>query len=394
MTAAGRTVDHLVIGGGPAGAMAAIRLAEAGREVLLLEKESGPHHKVCGEFLSREAIGYLHSISVFPARLGAASIRSVRLSSGSRSAEAALPFHALSLSRRRLDAELLMRAAAAGCQVRQGTAVERLLHQGSGWFVHLAKGECISARTVFLACGKHDLHGWSRARGAHHDLVGFKGHWRLQPAQHAAMRECIELFLFSGGYGGISILEEETANLCLVVRRSMLRQIGGWTALLAAILAENRRLRQLLSGAQPLHSRPLAISPIPYGYLAAGSGRLWRIGDQAAVIPSFTGDGISIALHSGALAAHTYLSGGNPDDFLRRLRGQLRKPMRLAILLSRVIVAAPGRIAAPAALALAPEIMRWIAAGTRIPAAALLDEDGASVHARLAFSASFPSKRE
>ena len=48
MTASTRKVDHLVIGGGPAGAMAAVRLAQAGREVALVEKEAGAHHKVCG----------------------------------------------------------------------------------------------------------------------------------------------------------------------------------------------------------------------------------------------------------------------------------------------------------------------------------------------------------
>ena len=48
-----------MIGGGLAGSMVAMRLASAGREVVLLEKEREAHHKVCGEFLSREAIHYL-----------------------------------------------------------------------------------------------------------------------------------------------------------------------------------------------------------------------------------------------------------------------------------------------------------------------------------------------
>ncbi|HEX8710402.1 MAG TPA: FAD-dependent oxidoreductase [Terracidiphilus sp.] len=385
MTVPAQTVEHLVIGGGPAGAMTAIRLAEAGRQVTLLEKESGPHHKVCGEFLSREAVEYLHSISIFPARLGAAPIRSVRISYGSRFAEAELPFQALSVSRRLLDTAMLERAAAAGCEVRQGAAVERLTRQGSGWSVDLASGECIFARAVFLASGKHDLRGWSRTRGVQNDLVGFKLHWRLRPAQQALLHECIHLFLFSGGYGGMSLIEEETANLCLVVRRSKLRQAGSWTAIVAAILDENRALRQLLGGAQPLQSRPLAISPIPYGYLAATSGDLWKVGDQAAVIPSFTGDGISIALHSGALAAHMYTIGGDSDDYMRTLHSQLYRPIRLATLLSRAMVSAPGRTAVPVVLALAPNVMRWIAGLTRIPTAALLHEGGASAHSRLAF---------
>lgn len=370
MTAPARRVDHLVIGGGPAGAMAAIRLAQAGCQVMLLEKESGAHHKVCGEFLSREAVGYLHSISVFPEDLGARPVRLVRLSAGSRIAESALPFPALALSRRALDAALLARAAAAGCEVRCSAAVESLTREESGWRAKLPGGEGVAARTVFLACGKHELRGWKRARGAQNDLVGFKLHWQLSAAQSAALHEATELFLFSGGYGGLVLVEDRWANLCLVVRRATLRRHGNWPALLAAILAGNRHLRRRLSGAEPLQAHPLAISPIPYGYLGAEPDGLWRIGDQAAVIPSFTGDGISIALHSAALAAGMYLDGKSAGEHMRALQAQLRAPMRLATWLSRAMVTSPGRKAAPAVLLLLPAAMSWIAAATRLPSAA------------------------
>src|SRR5580692_4187059 len=113
-------VDHLIIGGGPAGAMAALRLAEAGCRVTLLEKERGAHHKVCGEFLSREAVDYLHHAGISPRALGGTPIRFLRLSSGSHATQIALPFPALSLSRRVLDAALLQRAEDHGCEVLRG----------------------------------------------------------------------------------------------------------------------------------------------------------------------------------------------------------------------------------------------------------------------------------
>lgn len=373
MTTPLRWVDNLVIGGGPAGAMAAIKLAEAGRQVTLVEKESGPHDKVCGEFLSQEATRYLTGVSVFPADLGAQPISAVRLYSGSRFAEAALPFPALSLSRRVLDAALLARAATAGCEVLRGAAVDRLTLDEAGWRANLSTGTCVPAQSVFLASGKHDLHGWNRPRGAQSDLVGFKIHWRLSRAQIGGLRESIELFLFRGGYGGMLQIENETANLCLVVGRSKLRQHGNWSALLATILSENRHLRRRLTGAEALHARPLAISPIPYGYLARPLDDLWRIGDQAAVIPSFTGDGISIALHSASLAAQMHLLGSRPREYIKSLHEQLRQPMRLATCLSRAMVTAPGRVAAPAVLSLVPGAMRFIAAATRVPRSALID---------------------
>ena len=110
MRTASPTVDNLVIGGGLAGSMVAIRLASAGRQVTLLEKESAAHHKVCGEFLSPEAVEYLNQVGINPLDLGAATIRFVRLSSKQRAVETALPFTALSLSRFILDEALLSSA--------------------------------------------------------------------------------------------------------------------------------------------------------------------------------------------------------------------------------------------------------------------------------------------
>jgi hypothetical protein len=96
------------------------------------------------------------------------------------------------------------------------------------------------------------------------------------------------------------------------------------------------------------------------------------VGDQAAVIPSFTGDGMSIALHSAVLAAQMFLAGRSADEYNRKLQMQLNRSMSLATWLSRVMVTGPGRCLAPLGLALFPQAMKWIAASTRIPEQALL----------------------
>jgi flavin-dependent dehydrogenase len=366
------TAENLVIGGGLAGAMAAMRLAAAGRNVVLLEKEFRPHHKVCGEFLSPEAIEYLRQAGVEPLTLGAVQIRFLRLSVKNTIVEAQLPFTALSLSRQALDEALLVRAGELGCVVRRGSSAERLTRNQGRWAVELGGGESLCAGTVFLATGKHDLRGWNRAPGAHNDLVGFKLHWRLAPKQTEALRDFMDLFLFRGGYGGLSLVEDDTANLCLVVRRSELRKLGGWGELLAALLNQNRHMRMRLEDAQPLWERPLAISSIPYGYLSGRPEGVWCVGDQAAVIPSFTGDGMSIALHSGALAAQMYIKGVSAEHYHRALELQLKRGMSLATLLSRSMVTTVGRELAPLGLSLVPNAMGWIARATRIPKNALL----------------------
>jgi flavin-dependent dehydrogenase len=372
MMATQRRTDHLVIGGGLAGSMTALRLTSAGREVALLERERAAHHKVCGEFLSREAVDCLAAAGVNPIELGAESIRLVRLTSKRRVIKTALPFAALSLSRCVLDEALLTRAAQAGCMVERGAFVESLEKRDGLWHAELRGGECWSAPTVFLANGKHDLRGLERAPGPHGDMVGFKLHWRLAPLQTAAMRGYMELYLFPGGYGGLSLVEGGVANFCLVVRRVALRKIGGWPELLAAIQHENPHVAERLRGASPLWERPLAISSIPYGYLAERPNGLWSVGDQAAVIPSFTGDGMSIALHSAMLAAQMHLGGANADEYHRALHAHLSRGIRLATALSRAMVTGAGRALTPVGLAIFPSAMRWIANSTRIPERALV----------------------
>jgi len=363
--------DNVIVGGGPAGSMLALRLAAAGREVILLEKQRGPHHKVCGEFLSAEALCYLKRIGIDAQALGAKPIQYIRLHTGRKSVHAALPFPALSLSRRVLDEALLERAQSVGCDVRRGVFVEKLLPGSGGFSIRLRDNQVIRTNNVFLATGKHDLTDTPRNRGAQPDLVGFKMHWKLSPQSTENIRQAMELFLFRGGYGGLALIENDIANLCFAVHQRRMRELGGWPELLSAIRKESPAINQILSDATPCWPKPLAISPIPYGYIARSSNGIWRIGDQAAVIPSFTGDGMSIALHSAELASEMFLCGETPDEYLARLRTHLNSGIRFATTLSRVMITSTGRILTPIALSLVPEGIRWIAERTRIPARAL-----------------------
>ena len=188
-----RSADHLVIGGGLAGSTVGIHLAAAGRQVTLLEREPSAHHKVCGEFLSREAVDYLAQLGVDPISLGAQTIRSVRLTARNQVIETKLPFTALSLSRFVLDEALIKRAADSGCTVERGAFVERVTQRDGGWRAELRGGESWTSATVFLASGKHELRGMERGQGQHGDLVGFKLHWRLAAAQTEALGDSMEL---------------------------------------------------------------------------------------------------------------------------------------------------------------------------------------------------------
>jgi flavin-dependent dehydrogenase len=367
------SADVVIVGGGLAGSAAAIVLARAGRNVVLIESELRPQHKVCGEFLSQEALSYLRSLGVDVASLGGVAIRSVRLAGRAGESEAVLPFAAMSLTRRRLDEELLQLAERAGAEVLRGCRVNGIQRSGEGWTARMGGAQTVSAAAAFLATGKHDLHARARPKGKQPDLVAFKMYWRLLPQQAAALDGHVELILYRGGYAGLQPVEEGAANLCCLVARAELQRLGGrWENLLVAMQRDCGLLRARLQGALPLLEKPLAISAIPYGYVRASSDGLWALGDQAAVIPSFTGDGMSIALHSGCLAAEMYLRDETAEQFQERLQGELSRQVALATMVSRGLVWRPSRSVFMAAVRVWPGLLSMVAQRTRISNAAIL----------------------
>jgi flavin-dependent dehydrogenase len=351
-------LDVLILGGGPAGSAAAIELARGGRRVAILERSLTPHDKVCGDFLSGEAVADLAHLGVNPAALNAVAIHHVRLAGPLGISSARLPFAAQSLTRRALDDALLGRAADSGVQVLRGHAAQSLQCRGCAWSVEVsAAGGCfpLHAADLILATGKHDLRGRPRPAGVHSGLIGFKMYLRLAPGQRAAVGDGIELVLLRGGYSGLSLVEDNIANLCFVLRR-------------AAELCKHPHLRTRLAGAEPLLARPLAISPIPYGFVrhAAIASGLWSVGDQAAVIPSFTGDGIALALHSGRLAAQAMLSGASAEAFQHQFHAQVHRQVARATVLSRALTAQPQRTVLEVGTRLFPRALTLVAAGTRL----------------------------
>jgi flavin-dependent dehydrogenase len=370
--------EALVIGGGVAGAAAACHLARAGKSVILIEKESEACHKVCGEFLSAEALSELHHLRVDVWGLGAVPIGGVRLIHGNRTAETALPFQAAGLSRLVLDEHLLRQAEACGTHVVRGTAVRDLTAEPAGrWRITTQEGVVFFADAVFLATGKHDLRAFKRESAASDRDIGFKLHWRLAPAQAAALRGAVEIVLFEGGYAGLQGVEAETANLCLLVRKSTFLGLGkSWQCLLAHLMDNSPHLRMRLADAAPCWEEPLAIPMLPFGYLRNGRAAepgLYRLGDQFAVIPAFSGSGLSIALRTARLAASIHLQAGANGAAIYpwQARQQVGTPLRLASGLSRVSASPWAQALAVWACRAFPAVPAFAAARTRIRAAAV-----------------------
>ena len=364
----------LVAGGGVAGSAAACLLAQGGHAVTLIERETGPVHKICGEFISHEAGQYLAGLGLDLAGLGARPITHVRLVRGGDVAEARLPFAAQSLTRRTLDEALLHRAAAAGVAVRRGHAVRAI----AGGVVDVAGLGALRPAALFLATGKHDLHGLRRAvpRLAA-DLVGFKMYFVLSPAQSRALAGCVEVMLFADGYAGLQMVEGGQANLCLLTSRARLAAAGGaWPALLADLQRECAHLARRLDAATPVLDQPLAIARVPYGFIHAARRAdppdVFRLGDQAGVIPSFSGDGMSMALHSAHAASAAFLAGQGAYAYHRRFAADIAVQMRVAQAAYRVGRSPLGQTLLMATARLWPGSLRLIAGLTRVPEGVLL----------------------
>ena len=355
----------MIAGGGLAGASAACRLAQAGRKVVLLEREQGPIHKVCGEFLSGDALANLSELGIDTQALDAAPITAMRLVARGRVAESRLPFAAAGLSRLVLDEALLQRAADLGAELHRGVRVRT----ADAGVVQTETGS-LAAETLLLATGKHDLRGLARrvARPAE-ALIGFKLHLRLHPQQQSELRGHIEIVMFAGGYAGLQLIEGGVANLCLLVDRSRFEQCGqDWPSLLTSLEREDAHLAHRLDGAAPAWDRPLSIFRVPYGFVHHGPelDGVYRLGDQAAVIPSFCGDGMAIALHSAKLAAAAVLAGHGAAAYHRAIRRDAGPPVRLAFGLYRLSRSTAIRRAIVEAARGWPGLLRTVARRTRV----------------------------
>ena len=360
-----RRTPALIVGGGPAGSAAAIMLARAGAAPELIERTSGPRDVVCGGFLGRDALAALSQVGVDPWALGARPIGRLRLVSARRTLEVQLPFGAAGLSRRTLDEALLAAAAQAGAEVRRGASV-RAVEDVRG--VRLDSGEEIEADALFLATGKHELRGLARPREvvAADPVVGFRTALRSGPALREALDGFIELHLFDGGYAGLLLQEDGSANLCLSVARDRLTRSGGLEDLLADLAREAPGLARRLDSEA---SEWEAVAGVPYGWRARETEPgIFRLGDQAAVIASLAGDGVAIALTSGIVAAAAFARHG-PDGaeiFQRRFSSKAARPLALASALRQAAENPIRRSVLMNLLRVFPSLARLAARATRI----------------------------
>jgi len=317
------TYDALIIGGGPAGATAAILLADAGWSVALVEKATFPRRKVCGEFLSATNLPLLRRLGVaarYEAQAGPA-VTHVGLYAGDTVVTANMPGAAASgaagdgsgraLGREHFDTLLVERAAAVGATVFQPWSVMGLAESSGGYHcevVHRGTREPrhLRAQIVIAAHGSWELGPLptqaARPEARSSDLFGFKAHY-LNGRLPAGL---MPLLVFPGGYGGMVHSDHGRISISGCIRRdhlAMARRATGSgkaaDAVLAHVMGSCRGVRDALEGAR-LDQDWLSAGPIRPGVRRTGFDRIFLVGNAAGEAHPAIAEGIGMAMESAS----------------------------------------------------------------------------------------------
>ncbi len=392
-----RDADVAVVGAGPAGSSLAIRLARAGVDVTLLDAQSFPRSKPCGDCLSPGATPLLRELGVLPeleglgpGRLTGWRVRSPggtwftgRFDPGRGRGPAA----GLSLPRRELDAALLNGARLHGARVLERTRAVHVLRErgrAAGLRVRDGRGRERDLRARFVV-GADGLRS-SVAR----ELGGIRRGSRRRIALVRRVRaprgpeRTGELRLGRDGVLGLAPVGGDRYNVTLVVPRSAARAVSrcreGYF---------RRRIRGYVSGRWSEETDPISEIEVtgpfevkPERLVAPGA---LLVGDAAGYFDPLTGQGIYRALATARLAARSIRRGLEEPDreaaALHRYRGEARRLLAPARRVQRWVDAAVTRPAVIDGLARVfaaspglPSLL-FDVTGDRVPARALVRPD-------------------
>lgn len=315
--------DCLVIGGGVAGLAALNELTDKGVKAVLLEERFFPAHKICGEFISPEALPLLRKWEIEPA----AKVSSVRLVTSRSDLYIQLKEKAGSLSRYILDDSLAKRAVRGGAELITGHKVSGIEVPESAdqpYHVQLASGDVWEAKTLIVSTGR--LPGTCT-----HQLppsfcyVGAKAHF-----EGIESEDLLTMYLMPGAYFGVAPVAPGVVNVAGIIACSNQEAVDPRETF-RAFMESNRSLslqkalkpgkllfKEWMVGAVPEFGvRPAALWP-----------RAYFVGDAKGVIPPAAGGGLSMALSSGILAAQCALEGNSDtyeNSWNKRYKGRILK---------------------------------------------------------------------
>jgi geranylgeranyl reductase family protein len=283
--------DVAIVGGGPAGSSCAAFCGLAGLHTLVLERESFPREKVCGDCLNPSSWPVLERLDLAQRVLDLphsklTSVEFIAIDGD----KVIVDFPTgndceLSIKRSLFDDLLLRRARGLGAQVCERTIVTALAREGD-WKIVTASGETFRARILIGADGRNST--VARLR----DLLPRPARERVALQAHIPLPQNfgkrIVLQFLREGYSGQAPVNETELNLCLVGGPPTISRLRQWA----------QRHFEIPPDQSWRTITPLTRSPVPCAH-----ENLLFIGDAARVVEPFTGEGIYYALRSGELAA-------------------------------------------------------------------------------------------
>ncbi len=298
---------HIVIvGAGLAGLTAAIHLAKARFKVTLIEKESYPIHKVCGEYISNEVLPYLQSLDLDVSAIGAVDISKLKISTQKGKMIACdLPLGGFGISRYTLDHYLWKKAQTSGVTTIQDE-VSRITFDSTLFEVDTILGKQFMADFVIGAYGKRSGLDYSLKRDfkiKNAPWLGVKAHYKATIAT-----DTVQLHNFKGGYCGISEVEEGLINVCYLAHYDSFKQYKSIPKFQEAVLFQNPHLKTFFEEAKCGFEQPLSIAQVNFSIKKSVENHILMCGDAAGLIHPLCGNGMAMAIAGAQLVAEMLIA--------------------------------------------------------------------------------------
>lgn len=311
--------DVVILGGGLAGLTVALGLAETGKSVALIEKNTYPHHKVCGEYISNEILTYLQSLGIAPFNLGACAITTFEISTHNGDVVSSkLPLGGFGISRYTLDNAMYEKAKYhTDFYFENVTTIER---KGLKTIIHTSEKKIFEATLVVGAFGKRSLLDKLLNRSFSYkksSWLAVKAHYKYDFDENK-----VALHNFEGGYCGLSKVENNSVNACYLTTYNSFKKEKDIASFQKNTMSKNPHLKHFFNEAVPCFSSPLTISQISFDKKPLVEDDIFMVGDSAGLIHPLCGNGMAMAIHSAKIFTDLYKNWYSTNETKKYLAEQ------------------------------------------------------------------------